>query len=163
MKKYKSWKSLKKRLEGLLCEGLRGRVTYFLTRYHRVHNAYGRAAVLLDGRELVRFSWTEMYRQEIDLSRLYTRTGEYDESCFKEKWDNDCTYSETDFLSAALDFINMPIAEALKSENSVIRVLAVMDGRVGRRTLQNLDEGAFPEWARAFYRLRLEVENIGGQ
>ena len=39
-------------------------VTYFLTRYHKVHDSYGRAAILLDGKELVSFSWIEQYRQE---------------------------------------------------------------------------------------------------
>lgn len=50
MTHYKSWKYLNKALCDRLCEGLRGRITYFLTRYHAVHNSYGRAR--LDGKEL---------------------------------------------------------------------------------------------------------------
>ncbi len=42
---YKSWSEIKKRAEGLLCESLKGRVSYFFTYYHEVHNAYGRAAI----------------------------------------------------------------------------------------------------------------------
>ena len=56
MDHYKSWSGLNKWLNECLCDELRGRVTYFLTRYHKVHDSYGRAAILLDGKELVRFS-----------------------------------------------------------------------------------------------------------
>ena len=69
MKHYKSWAGLNKQLSQLLCAELKGRISYFLTRYHDVHNAYGRAAIRLDGRELVCFSWIEMYQQEADVHR----------------------------------------------------------------------------------------------
>lgn len=68
-----------------------------------------------------------------------------------------------DFLAAALEFTDMPIRDALKSENSIIRILAVMDRRVGRRTLQGLDENSFPEWARIFYRLRISSATLNGK
>lgn len=66
MNHCKSWSGLKKRLTEQLCEPLKNRITYFLTRYHKVHNSYGRASIRLDGKELVNFSWVEMYRQEYD-------------------------------------------------------------------------------------------------
>ena len=109
MKSYKSWKALKNQLEELLCDDLKGRVTYFLTRYHEVHNSYGRAAILLDKCELVCFSWIEMYRQEHDISELYKQTGEYCGKDLEKKWDEDCTYYEMDFLAAALEFTDMQI------------------------------------------------------
>ena len=44
MDHYKSWSGLNKWLNECLCEELKGRITYFLTRYHKVHDSYGRAA-----------------------------------------------------------------------------------------------------------------------
>ena len=68
-------------------------------------------------------------------------------------------YSETDFLRAALEFRSLSIQDALRSENGVVRILAILDRRVGKRTLARLRaEGAYdacPEWVRQFYRLRL--------
>lgn len=52
MNHYKSWVGLNKRLTQQLCEPLKNRITYFLTRYHKVHNSYGRASIRLDGKEL---------------------------------------------------------------------------------------------------------------
>ena len=75
MERYSSWMGLKKHLTDMLCPELRGEITYFLTRYHQVHNAYGRAAILHNGREMAVFSWPEMYAQERDVDRLYAARG----------------------------------------------------------------------------------------
>ncbi len=88
---YKSWSGLKKQLEQFLCEEFRGRITYFLARYHQVHNSYGRAAIRLDGNELVCFSWIEMYQQDADLGLQWRERGAYDDKALKEKWDREKT------------------------------------------------------------------------
>lgn len=172
MEHYKSWSNLNKFLHQMLCDSLKGQIHYFLTRYHQVHNSYGRAAIQLNGREIVCFSWIEMYHQERDASTLYEKNPHLScddiEAIMKPKWDDACTYCEMDFLSAALQFRNMPIQTALHSDNSIIKILAILDGRVGKRTLQQIaDEGAYTEypfWVRQFYHLRLSDLNptIGG-
>ncbi|MEA4933577.1 MAG: hypothetical protein VB071_08395 [Lawsonibacter sp.] len=163
MEHYKSWAGLNKQLHETLCDSLKDKIRYFLTRYHEVHNAYGRAAILLDGKELVCFSWIEMYRQDSDLAETYDRgTGpSYEDATvlLKPKWDADCTYCEMDFLNAALQFRSLAIRDALESENYIIKMLAIMDKRVGQRTLSKIaaDEVylQYPEWVRQFYELRL--------
>ena len=53
------------------------------------------------------------------------------------------------------------IARALASENPLVRVFAVMDRRLGKRTLQAIADAAAyqsdPAWVRQFYELRLSV------
>ena len=71
MNHYKSWSGLNKQLAECLCDSLRNRVTYFLTRYHEVHNSYGRAAIRLDGKELAVFSWIDMYKQDSEKYKIY--------------------------------------------------------------------------------------------
>ena len=163
MKHYKSWSGLNKQLSDHLCEPLKGRITYFLTRYHDVHNAYGRAAVLLDKTELVGFTWAEGYEQDYGFSRLYDSGVEWEnaEEILKPEWDKNCTYSEMDFLSAATAFLSMPIADALSSDNYIVRIFAILDKRVGKRTLQTIkSEGGYitmPEWVKQFYELRFSI------
>ncbi len=168
MNHYKSWSGLHKQLSDFLCEPLKNRITYFLTRYHRVHNAYGRAAILLDKKELVQFSWIEMYKQEYEISKqhaLYHQALSYHEigEKLKTKWDENCTYCEMDFLSAATNFLQMSVFEALNSDNHIIRIFAILDNRVGKRTLQDISAQKnyqiLPEWVRQFYELRLDVSN----
>lgn len=158
MTHYKSWAGLKKQLAETLCNTLINRITYFLTRYHDVHNSYGRAAILLDGKEMVCFSWIDMYYQERDITPLYNEMpgSPYEDLVkkMKPRWDANCTYCEMDFLEAVLQFRNLPIQEALESENYIIKVLAIMDRRVGKRTLSKILEEAvyndFPTWVRQF-------------
>lgn len=165
MNHYKSWAGLKKQLEDFLCDEYKGRISYFLTRYHKVHDSYGRAAICMDGKELVCFSWIEMYRQEADLHEMWSKNGEwdYENKELKEKWDTDCTYYEMDFLDATLTFLNLSIKEALESDNYIIKILAIMDRRLGKRTLKKIvDEKKYqeyPEWVRQFFELRLKGEN----
>lgn len=150
MDHYKSWQFLNKQLTDRLCGELRGRITYFLTRYHTVHNAYGRAAVRLDGKELAVFTWNNGYLLEIEEYRKLSRE-------FAEKE----ILSEWDFLQAAADFLQMSIADALNCENYLVKIFAIMDRRIGKRTLQKLAEDgeykSYPEWVRQFYELRLSL------
>lgn len=165
---YKSWSALKKRLEGLLCDALKGRIEYFLTYYRKVHNAYGRAAIKLDGTELACFSWIEMCRQEWAEADAYKQASSlpYDEvrQALKPQWDADGTYCNNDFINAALEFLNLPIEDALSSENCLIQIFAILDRRTGKRTLLRIKESeavqSYPEWVRQFYQLRFEAENL---
>ncbi len=122
MNHYKSWSGLNKQLTDCLCEPLKNRVTYFLTRYHEVHNSYGRASVRLDGKELVSFSWVEKYQQECDSNELWKETGIYNFGSpeLKEKWDSTATYSDSNFIEAATEFLQLPIAQSLNSDNYLI-------------------------------------------
>lgn len=162
MNHYKSWSGLNKQLAECLCYSLRNRVTYFLTRYHEVHNSYGRAAIRLDGKELAVFSWIDMYKQDSDLNERWEETGIWDSDALelKNKWEKEGILSDWDFLQAATDFLQMPIGEALISDNCLIRIFAILDRRVGKRTIKQIQDGekykTYPEWVQQFYKLRFE-------
>lgn len=162
MTHYKSWKYLNNVLNDRLCEGLRGRISYFLTRYHEVHNAYGRAAIRLDGKEIAEFMWINMYIEEGECSKLWEKNAPAEEfRKMRRELAEKSILSEDDFLLAATDFLQMPIADALNSENHIIKIFAIMDKRVGKRTLQKLAESeeykSYPDWVRQFYELRLSL------
>ena len=151
---YKSWSDLRKRQLELLAPSLQGRVDYFLTRYHEVHNAYGRACIMVDGTEAIYFSWVEMYEQE-----MYN----YDET-HQPRWTNDATFCDQEFINALTTYRSLSIADALTHQNFIIRVLAILDRRVGKRTLQRLvqedDWNGYPQWVRRFFMLRFDAEGI---
>ena len=54
-----------------------------------------------------------MYKQEFDVNEMWKTTGEwdYDNSEFKEKWNNEATFSGYDFLSAATKYLQLSIKE----------------------------------------------------
>ena len=151
---YKSWSDLRKRQLELLAPALQGRVDYHLARYHEVHNSYGHAAILVDGRAAVTFSWVEMYEQE-----MYN----YDEAHLS-RWENDATFSDYEFIDALTAYRHLAIADALQNEDFIIRVLAILDRRTGKRTLQRLIHedawNGWPEWVRRFCMLRFDTEGL---
>lgn len=166
MNGYRSWGELNKRLSELLCDSLKGRITYFLTRYHKVHNSYGRASIRLDGKELVSFSWFEHHLQEDDYGRAWRSTDpEAEWKKLKAEWNESGTLGDMDFLEAVTVFLDQPIEASLQSNDYIVRVLAVLDRRTGKRTLRRLcEEGAYgnlPQWIRQFYELRFTYEGIG--
>lgn len=68
-----------------------------------------------------------------------------------------------DFYRAFREYDTQDVAESLQSEDPLVRVLAVLDRRVGKRRLAALRDRGFagePEWVQRFYRLRLEAEGL---
>ncbi len=163
MNHYKSWSGLQKQLEDLLCAPLKSRITYFLTRYNSVHDAYGRAAIRLDGKELVSFSWDNAYKQQADARDKYMKTGTYSlqDPDLRSEWNQTATLSEYDFLNATTTYLQLPIEDALTSDDPLIRTLAILDRRVGARTLQKIAQSdtmdTLPPWVKQFYDLRLSL------
>ena len=175
------WSKIRKTLEqDRLCESLRGRVQYFATRYHGAPDRYGRFSVRVDGEEVLHANpYNEGYAYEL-AARLRGELG-----VPRRQWGDDGTilYDEENIAvenraaaqmmledkmadwqaySAIEDYLQMDIAAALVSENPMIRVLAVLDRRVGRRTLEKLADELEqqPEWAQYFYRLRMDAEDV---
>ena len=160
MNHYKSWSGLNKQLHECLCDPLKDRISYFLTSYHEVHNSYRRASIRMDGKELVVFSWINTIRQEVDACERAKEAGVYDSEApdLKSKWEAEGVLSDWDFIQAATDFLQMPIADELESDNCLIRIFAVLDRRAGRRTIRQIQESgdykSYPEWVQQFYALR---------
>ena len=178
---YKSWSQLRKQMNELLCPELKDKISYFYTSYHRVHNAYGRASISYNNKELVVFSWDKNYSQVQDIKEQYTKMdyapsiirGDSYEDCLnafhlardnaaKENWMPECILCEGDFIQSVSLYLNTDIASSLHSDNYLLRVFAYMDRRVGKRTLLKIKDEIqeLPEWVKQFYIIRCESENL---
>ena len=62
----------------------------------------------------------------------------------------------------AEEYRNQDIGESLSSENPIVRMFAISDRRVGKRTLvkEKSTIEQQPEWLKQFYYLRFEAEKI---
>ena len=176
---YKSWSNLKKQMHDLLCDSLKGKITYFYTSYHQVHNAYGRATINYCKKEIAAFSWVEQYAQQRDIMAQYRKMenvpsalddfeGSWqafrtaNDTATKEKWMPECTLCEADFINSLTIYLKTDIAAALHSDNYLLRVFAYLDRRVGKRTLVKIRDEVenLPEWVKQFYHLRCDAEGI---
>ncbi len=169
----KSWNDAKKKLEqDFLAPSLRGRVSYFMTRYTHAHDEAGRVAVRVDGREVLQGYDMDWWRNSTELREEALRR--FPEIAGlqspEERWDRvfdaavDLGCITTGAFFDAFDtFENQSIEESLNGKNGLVRLFAVLDRRVGKRRLRTLwDEGwsREPDWLFPFLCLRLEAEGV---
>ena len=177
-----SWSGLRKKLEtGFLCEKLRGRVQYFCTHYHNAHDDYGRIAIRIDNKEClwgnpysyfvkgyssmeyrIKKENTIPWREWTTKGILYDEENSQVENTVKNIAINDGVFEIYDITDAIREYTQSPIEVSLYHENPIIRLFAILDYRVGKRTLIKLVDTVEnqPEWLQCFYKLRLEAENI---
>ena len=168
-----SWSGMRNYLEhDMLADSLRGRIRYGCTRYVGMETCHI-FEVCIDGEQVKRFSWETVNSYFIDQG--YTKksapwgTGEY----WSEFWslletyplEKRTEYTDEEFCRALEIYRNQDIQESIASVNPLVRMFAVLDRRIGKRTLLRIRDTAEeqPEWLRRFYTLRFDAEAITRQ
>ena len=163
---HRHWGDIRKLLEqDILCDSLRGRVRYFATRYRQAHDQTGRVCILIDDEEIISMPfqteneiYSEVYRRWPGSGKSRAElTGEVSEE-FHERG----IYYPGDFGDALDEFLSNQISDSLCSDNWLVRLLAILDRRTGKRNLVKLKDElhSLPDWLQYFYRLRLESEHL---
>jgi hypothetical protein len=157
------WAEVRKKLEQeLLCDSLKGRVRYFATRYRKSHDGIGRVCVLVDEKEIINMPFSIENERYAETHRR--KKDETDRSLYEihekvcEGFAENGLFYPGDFGSALDEFLSSNIMDALHSENYLVRMLAIMNRRTGKRTLEKIKPAisGLPEWLQYFYFLRLE-------
>ena len=75
---------------------------------------------------------------------------------------NDGCFDNGFFYEAFHEFDNQSIEKSLVSKNPLVRILALLDRRLGKRRLLALEESMEQEldWVRAFYVIRMQAEGL---
>ena len=134
------WSKTKKHLESFICDPLKQRVEYRCSNY-RIHDGIGRTYITVDGKEVLNMC---------TLKRDYYRTPV------------EGTYSQVEFIETVYKYFNLPIEECLNTHNPLVKILVILDRRIGKRTLLNMKEGieAEEDIVKYFYKLRCDAEGI---
>lgn len=162
----KRWSSIRHKLEEeYLAEALRGRIQYFATSYSYSPDHEGRAAIRLDGKEILSGNyWNQWYK-----THLYPHDEKYED---RMKYDmpfmDDVAmdlglFDQRCFYEAFEEFDNQSIEKSLASENLLIKIFALLDRRVGKRRLEKMkaEVETEPSVIQMFYTIRVEAEGIG--
>lgn len=162
-----TWSGTRKKLEeDYLCPALRGRVRYFAVTYKKCPDHEGRAAILVDGAEVLKSGYYNyapvFWKLQSDLKQMEEM--EWREAAQKagQMVLNDGLFDQRDFYNAFQEFDNQSVEASLSSENPIVRVFALLDRRVGKRRLAALESAMETEldWVRPFYLLRMEAEGL---
>ena len=145
------WSGIKAKLENeYLAESLRGRIQYFATTYRESHDREGRAAILCDGKEILRGAYYNKFAplwEYKDIDDTALREGAFDQRSFYE---------------AFAEFDNQSIDKSLQSDNLLVRIFAILDRRVGKRKILSMKDelSVQPAAFRMFYDIRAKAEKI---
>ena len=160
-----TWSKMRSKLEKeYLADSLKGHITYFATSFNKAPDHWGRAAILLDGKEVIEGSYCELWSKadklpkDETLSARLTRVFPYiDETALKYgQFDQQC------FYNAFSEFDNLSIEKSLESDDLLVRIFAVLDKRVGKRRLEKLNENTDDkdEIFRRFLHIRMKAEGM---
>ena len=161
-----TWTKMRQKLEQeYLAESLKGRLTYFVTAYHAMHDGdEGRVAVRLDGNEILKSNFferfAEMWKRYDAMQKDPDITDAWRKSA-SQAIESGAFY-QNDFYRAFHALDNQSITESLSSENALVRMLALLDRRTGKRTLAKLRDrmASEPQWLQMIYYIRLEAEGM---
>ena len=164
-----TWSGIRNKLENdYLCPTLRGHIQYFAASYWESHDQTGRAAIRLDGVEVLRsnyYAYEQNYWNRYQALRREGIDQDDRKAPFRlahEGTLNDGCFDNGFFYEAFHEFDNQSIEKSLVSENPLVRILALLDRRLGKRRLLALEESMEQEldWVRAFYVIRMQAEGL---
>jgi hypothetical protein len=166
------WSKVKKKLDSFKCDSLKDRVQFTVTNYRRAHDQLGRAFITVDKKEVFNMctitSEMALNRREYEIKR--EKQIPYDDwSQNRIIWEEahdwvleEGIFAQYDFFDAAEEYFQQPIEVSLKSSNMLIKIFALIDRRVGKRTLVKIKESILSEneIVQSFYKLRCKAEGI---
>lgn len=154
----------------MLTEHLHGRVRYGCTAYVGMDGSHI-FEICIDGKQIKRFSWETVNSYFINQGLKGTV---YDVAGIPGYWcgftrllseipmRDRLEYTDDEFCSSLAEYRNQAIQESIRSENPIVRMFAVLDRRIGTRTLAKIKEDMVkqPEWIQSIYKIRCEAEGI---
>lgn len=164
-----SWSGMRKYLENeMIAENLRGRVRYNCTSYVGMDGCRV-FEIFIDNELVKRFSYETVNSYFIE-KKLKKNNEPYGQmEYWADFWkllnqipiESRPEHTDFELCEALKEYRNQDIKDSINSENPLVRMFAVLDRRLGKRTLENVKGSVEnqPEWLQIFYRLRLGPEN----
>lgn len=145
------WSKLKARVKKRICPELRDRVDFHLTSYRRSHDDADKVWITIDGETILKMKYYVHYKAYLE--GYFCGLGREAILSLLREFE---IFEPKDFGNAMRSYLDLPIHDALASTNPLIKAFAIIDGRVGKRTLMKLEisESDTP-LIKSFYALRL--------
>jgi len=165
-----SWSGMRKYLEQEMpAECLKGRIRYGCTSYPGMDYLCV-FEICVDGKQIKRFSMETVNTYFINSGYTSVKKPHGKRDYWQDYWELldkyplplRTEYTDDEFAEALMEYRNTDIQSSFNSENPIVRMFAVLDRRVGKRTLAGAKEliDRSPEWLKFFYNLRIEAEKL---
>ena len=158
------WSKLKTRVKGFICPELKDVIDFHVTQYRKAHSWISESWITVHG-ERVFDCGSRTYAREAAYEVLSHEDSSSDVA--GEIWNMHKILKrreihEPQYMGEAMRaYLDLSIDEALKSDNPLIKALAIVDRRVGKRTLERLEiDNTEHSLVRTFYELRCASAQI---
>lgn len=167
------WSKAKKHLKSLVCDTLRSRVDFQVINYRRAHDQLGRAVITIDKVEKLSMCTITAERAEhykeweirahfdnYDFDDVENNISIQDEA--HQQFKKEGIYGQYDFFFTLEQYFNSSIEDSLQSTDILMKILCLLDRRVGKRTLLKMKDSILTEHelVQEFYKLRCEAEKL---
>lgn len=161
------WSKLKARLKAQICPELKGRIDFHVTRYREATDYGTEAWITFDGKKIFgaghyhRFvpECIEWHRRGIGSMTVTDAKIQYQE--IREMLDEREIHDTEQLVSAMRSYLDMSVGDALKSDNPFTKSLAIIDRRVGRRTIERLEiDESEHSLVKMFYEIRRAAPHL---
>ncbi len=156
------WSKRKKKVESFFSEVVKGRVELRSTRYRDSHDEEGRGSITFDKKEIWDMCTVSFYSTEFDrINEIVIRenvTPYEAQKIAHEELVREGEFNQYTFYDSLDEYSNNSIESSLTSKNLLIRCLAMLDSRVGRRRLKTYDLTQESEKVIQFYKIRCDCE-----
>ena len=158
------WSKRKKKVEAFFCNSIKGRVELRSTHYRGAHDEEGRGYITYDKTEIWSMCTLSFYSIEYErIDDIVAREGITPCEAQKKAHDElaaEGTFNQYSYYASLDEYCNNSIEASLDSENLLIRCLAMLDYRLGKRRLRTLDFSLESEKVKEFYQIRCECEGL---
>lgn len=148
------WSKLKSRIKSFVCPELKDRIDFHLTSYRKSHDGADKVWITIDGRKIFSFDHYPFERAETMAYYQGLDTQEVKDSLLAKE-----IHNPADFGFSMREYLDLPLDDALKSVNPIIKAFALIDRRTGKRTIGKIliadNEHCL---VKAFYELRRTVD-----
>ena len=154
-----SWSAMRKYLEEeMLCPVLKGRIRYACCPHG---DGWGMFELFCDGISMAKFAGSHAAKQ-LNAGKRPEDVNDFWATYWMDRQmpAGMRTPDDADFAQALACYRNQSIEVSLDSSDPVVRMFAILDRRIGKRTLERMknDIPERPEWLRRIYLLRYNVE-----
>jgi hypothetical protein len=156
------WSKLRTRLRQLMAASVERHLDVHVTLYRYTKEEDGRVWFTWDRVEVARFDDGTFWWRVLPLTDELRALGADD--AWERAIETANAEANTDvsrFYESALRYLDLPIEDSLASSDFVVRGFAMLDRRVGKRTLASLAEGDEPNpFVRRMLALRRSAEGL---
>jgi len=160
------WSKLRTRVQERFADSVKGRVQLHSTRYREAHDQDGRSWITIDGKEIVNmpdiFTWMRQVHELQMRIRGHPECEAMEPIIFatvaQEAMLSLSIFSQCDLGTTMFNSLNTSIGEMRRSPNPIMRALAMLDRRSGKRALMSLDMSREEQLVKVMHALRCHAE-----